>query len=180
MMGLTTRQQRFAKAYAVTGNGAKSARIAGYSDHAGHDSVQAVRLIRNDRVIAAVEKEQEKVLTGANLTEEDVKNLLVRYATSAESEGAGVRATELCGKIFGMFRDVQETKQVADMNERDSILASVSFADPVTLIGMATGLHCLDFQMVRILEDAGHGAHAAAMAQSLADPVEIEPESDVA
>jgi hypothetical protein len=180
MMGLTTRQQRFSKAYAQTGNGAKSARIAGYSDHSGHDRKHASRLMANEDIGRAIEVEQEKVLTGANLTEADVKDLLVKYATSAESEGAGVRATELCGKIFGMFRDVQETKQVADMNERDSILASVSFADPPTLIGMATGLHCCDFQMVRLLEAAGHGAHAAAMAQSLADPVEIEPESDVA
>ncbi len=113
-MGLPERQKRFAKHYAD--------RLVGYLDHAGHNSVHASRLIMDDKLIAAVEAEQEQILKAANLTKDDIVNLLLKEAQDKDvQDGARIRAAGLADKSLGAFVEVAATKAINDMNERETI-----------------------------------------------------------
>lgn len=151
--GLSVRQSAFAKAYVYNiGNGAKSARDAGYSSKNGADTVQATRLLANDSVNRAIEKEVKKVLTASNLTREDVADMLIGEATSPKNaEGARVRAQELLGKTFAMFVDRQITNESESIDGRELVLR-LAVETPAAAIGMAIDLCLLDTQMVEALE----------------------------
>ena len=180
-MALTERQKRFAKHYARTGIGAKSARLVGYSEHAGNDRKRAYVLMTNSDIGTAVKTEQEKILDASNLTADDITNLIIKEAVNNEvQDGARIRAQELLGKTMGLFRDVQETKTIADMNERDTIIAAAKGFAPQTLWGMATDLHCADFEMVEALRLAGYGEHAGHLARMLdAGTLDVVPDAGI-
>ena len=54
---LTLRRQKFVSEYVETGNATQAARLAGYAERSAH--VTGSRLLRNDKVAAAIEIERQ-------------------------------------------------------------------------------------------------------------------------
>jgi len=104
---LTIKQEKFIKAYARTGNGTQSARLAGYSDSSdGVLKQQAVENLRKPAVKQALKQELARV--ELDITPERVKRRLDQISHSAEAAGQfgpAVRAEELLGKSIGMWID---------------------------------------------------------------------------
>jgi len=150
---LTPKQAAFAKAYVRGGgNGAKAAREAGYSDSSGADSVSAHGLIRNPKIQDAIEEEVAKAITATNLTQDDVKAMLIKEALRDKNQdGARIRAQELLGKTFAMFIDRQVVDEAEVIEARDLVL-KLAGDTPTAAIGMAIDLCVADFQMVQALK----------------------------
>lgn len=77
---LTVKQKKFAKLYAATGNGAKSARAAGYSKHS--DDEIAFENLRKPQVKKAIHEALEESLAKAQLKSDHVIEQLRRIAFS--------------------------------------------------------------------------------------------------
>jgi len=109
---LTPKQSKFAEAYVRTGNGAQSAREAGYSDSNRNvldaGASQALRSLRRLGAIAA---------EGVEITRESVTLRLHELSLDAQScgqFGPAVRATELLGRGIGMWVDQQLSVVIGD------------------------------------------------------------------
>ncbi len=155
---VTYRQKKFARLYVKNaGNGAQAARDAGYSDKSGADAVQASRLLRNDKVSAAIKKEAKKAITAANLRPEDIVDGLLNEAglkgkkPKDSQQGGRVRALELCGKTFALFADRTITDEAESIGGRELVLR-LAPDTPTAAIGMAIDLCLLDIQMAEALE----------------------------
>lgn len=104
---LSQKQIRFAREYAVHGNGTQAARDAGYSKSTNHVlEQQAYENLRKPVVLAEVEKQVAKY--EADYSPQRVRRRL--HEISHASEGAGqfgpaVRCEELLGKAAGMWVD---------------------------------------------------------------------------
>ncbi len=84
---LTERQRRFAKRYAETGNGAQSARDAGYSDAPGAAATEASRTLLNADVQQAVQSQGESLLERAGFDADTVVNSHVNRAQWDQQDG---------------------------------------------------------------------------------------------
>lgn len=104
---LTAKQERFVDEYLVdfnataalarTGHKTKSPQYAGLAAH---------RMIKNDKVKAAIEKRKKEISERIALTQDGVVNGLWREANNYDETGqagARVRSWELLGKYLGMF-----------------------------------------------------------------------------
>jgi hypothetical protein len=104
---LSQKQLRFAREYAVHGNGTEAARQAGYSKSSNNNlGVQAHENLRKPNVVAQVNAEIAKI--ELKITPDRVQRRLDEI--SHEAQGAGqygpaVRAEELLGKSIGMWID---------------------------------------------------------------------------
>lgn len=125
--GLNHRQALFVAEYLETGNGTKSAKAAGYS----HPDVHASRLLRNDRVIAAITRQRNALTVKTQKKGDVVIDRLWREAENMEnSDSVRVRALELLGKVHGIYE--AEKKEVsfngaflADLDMTDVIEAEL-------------------------------------------------------
>ena len=120
--GLTPRQARFVKEYLVDLNGTQAAIRAGYSARTA--AAQAVRLLINVKVKAAVEAGAAKQHAQLDLTAQKVLTELlgVGYAEVATSNikvGDKLRALELLAKHLGLLTEQVNVTLVAD---RDRLL----------------------------------------------------------
>ena len=120
--GLTPRQARFVKEYLVDMNGTQAAIRAGYSARTA--AAQAVRLLINVKVKAAVEAGAAKQHAQLDLTAQKVLTELlgVGYAEVATSNikvGDKLRALELLAKHLGLLTEQVNVTLVAD---RDRLL----------------------------------------------------------
>jgi len=100
---LTPRQRRFAQHYVRCGNGAKAARLAGYS-HRTARFIAHENLTKPD-VRAFIEGLAAHAEVIGKLTPEHIAGMLLDEARGADHAGARVRAMELLGKWRGMFQD---------------------------------------------------------------------------
>ena len=114
--GLTPRQAAFVREYLVDLNGTQAAIRAGYSEN-GAD-VQAIRLLGDARVKAAVDEGMAARAAKVELTADMVLAGLLKEATRETgpvSQGAKVRAWELLGKHLGMMTDRSKVEVSGDL-----------------------------------------------------------------
>ena len=108
IQGLNHRQALFVAGYLDHGNGTKAARDAGYS----HPDVHASRMLRNDRVIAAITRQRNALTVRTQKKGDLVIERLWREAEDPEnSEAVRVRALELLGKVHGIYE--AEKKEIS-------------------------------------------------------------------
>ena len=111
--GLTPRQARFVKEYLVDLNGTQAAIRAGYSSHTA--AAQAVRLLINVKVKAAVDAGAEKQHAQLDLTAQKVLTELlgVGYAEVKATDvrvSDKLRALELLAKHLGLLTEQVDHK----------------------------------------------------------------------
>ena len=103
---LTHRQQRFVEEYLVDFNASRSALAAGYAESGAH--VEGCRLLKNPKILAAVEVGRARDLRAVKITREWLLERL-RQEASGEMEDstatARIKATELLCKTLGMFEE---------------------------------------------------------------------------
>ena len=100
---LTLRRQKFVSEYVETGNARASAREAGYAERSAH--VTGSRLLRNDKVAAAIEVERETLRVRASLDQDMILGELLslyREARRAGSYSAAARCLQLVAKMSGL------------------------------------------------------------------------------
>jgi Terminase small subunit len=125
---LTIKQEKFIKAYARTGNGTQSARLAGYSDSSdGVLKQQAVENLRKPAVKEALKRELARV--ELNFTPERVQRRLDEISHASQEAGQfgpAVRAEELLGKSIGMWID--QSIQLSDALNGSHVAALIEQA----------------------------------------------------
>ena len=131
--GLNHRQALFVAEYLETGNGTKSAKAAGYS----HPDVHASRLLRNDRVIAAITRQRNALTVKTQKKGDVVIERLWKEAEDPEnSDSVRVRALELLGKVHGIYEPEKKEINVfsgaflADLDLSDVIEADLLVETP--------------------------------------------------
>jgi len=136
---LSQKQLRFAREYAVHGNGTEAARKAGYSKSNGNVlGVQAHQNLRKPKVIAQVEHEIARI--ELKIDPHRVQRRLHEISHASEEAGQygpAVRAEELLGKSIGMW--VDQTLQLTGALKDEHIVALLDLArrrqaEPVDLI----------------------------------------------
>ncbi len=100
-MALRPPQEAFVREYQIDSNASAAARRAGYS--AAGARVRGVELMANPEVREAIEERQAALAEQAQLTAEDVRDGLLKEATTAPEASVRVRAWELLGKHLGFF-----------------------------------------------------------------------------
>lgn len=104
--GLTMKQRKFVNAYCESGNASQSALKAGYSENSAES--QGSRLLKNPKVIKAIELKEKEFEMASLITKEYV---LAALKDIADDEGEQtqnkLRALENLGKYLTMFTDKQ-------------------------------------------------------------------------
>jgi phage terminase small subunit len=104
MSALPVRQDKFAREYVKTGNGALAARKAGYSAKSGADSVQGTRLLANAKVSAEIAAHRRRLQERLDISKETLINNAAHIAEQASVDqqyGPAIKATELILKAQG-------------------------------------------------------------------------------
>lgn len=106
-IGLTERRRRFCEAYAANGgNGTAAATVAGFRS----PEVEACRLLKNSKIVDALEKLRKSTTDEAILTREGRQKLWSQIALDeTEDTSSRLRASELLGRAQGDFLDRVET-----------------------------------------------------------------------
>ena len=108
---LSERALRFARFWAETGNGAESARLAGYRGDVDTRSSHACRLLRDGRVQAEVARHMEAL--GLVKDPAEVVAGVAKMATKAQARDADrLRAYELLGRYHAIWQDVQLIREL--------------------------------------------------------------------
>lgn len=126
---LTPKQHRFCVEYLKDRNGKAAAIRAGYSPNAA--AQQAYELLKLEKVRAVVDAEQQDSLDRCRLDRDWVLQQLKNEATTAETDGARVRALELLGKELGMFVEKKEVQH----NHDHTFFASLDMNEPTVIEG---------------------------------------------
>lgn len=103
---LTVMEDRFVEEYVVDGNGARSARAAGYATKGAND--MAYTLLRKPHVKVALAKALKEQQARTQITADAVLNRIKRIAEKAEGAGdygPALRGQELLGKHLKLFTD---------------------------------------------------------------------------
>jgi phage terminase small subunit len=112
------RHQAFVQHYLETGNGTKSAILAGYSPKSA--AAAASRLLRNVNVMAAMEAELARRAEVSGISARYVLEGIRAIADDPEARYADrLRALELMGKHFGLFAEkVEQDSRLTVIVER--------------------------------------------------------------
>ncbi len=105
---LSPRRLAFAKEYVRLGNGTVTAKNAGYSENSAYN--EANRLLKNDDVVAEIERIRAKAERAETVTRAYVTAGLQDIAENGDMESNRVRALELLGKTLRMFVDVEQVE----------------------------------------------------------------------
>jgi hypothetical protein len=117
---LSAREERFASEYVVDLHGTNAAIRAGYAERSAH--VQASRLLKRDKVQARIAELQAQRAKRLEVTVESMlRDLdeLCSAAVKAGQFGPAVRAKELAGKLYGMFKDSVLVSDTAKMSDEE-------------------------------------------------------------
>ena len=109
---LTHRRQKFVARYVETGNARASAREAGYAERSAH--VTGSRLLRNDKVAAAIEVERETLRVRASLDQDMILSELLSLYRDARNDGAysaAARCLQLVAKMTGLDQPEEPESQ---------------------------------------------------------------------
>ena len=97
---LTHRRRRFVEAYVETGNARASAREAGYAERSAH--VTGSRLLRNDKVAAAIDVERETLRARTELDQDMLIGELLSLYREARNSGAYSAAARCLAQVAKM------------------------------------------------------------------------------
>lgn len=114
--GLTPRQAAFVVEYLIDLNATQAAIRAGYS--ANGADVQAVRLLADARVRAAVDAGKASRAADLKVTAADVVRILLKEATADDGptcKTGRVKAAELLGKHLAMFTEASKLEVTGDV-----------------------------------------------------------------
>ena len=117
---LKPRQEQFCRQYLVDLNATRAAKRAGYSEKTAH--VQGPRLLGNVRVAARIAELQMQTAKRLEVTVDSMLKDLDELCKSAQADGQhgpAVRAKELQGKLFGMFKDSVLVNDTAKMSDEE-------------------------------------------------------------
>jgi phage terminase small subunit len=127
-MGLTAKQERFAREFLLDGNAARAAVAAGYAKNRGKQT--GAELLRNDGVRALIAELGKAKAAELDLSHDYVIEGFLHYDQGAR-EGrypgsVGVRALEALAKSLGMFVERRETESRrvvvhVNLDRRDTI-----------------------------------------------------------
>ena len=112
---LSPRRLAFAKEYVKLGVGTVAAKNAGYSENSAYN--EANRLLKNDDVIAEIERIRAKAERAETVTRAYVVAGLQDIAENGETESNRVRALELLGKTLRMFVDQVDVQYTVDTSQ---------------------------------------------------------------
>ena len=136
--GLNHRQALFVAEYLEHGNGTKAAKAAGYS----HPDVHSSRLLRNDRVVAAISRQRSALVVKAQKKGDVVIDRLWKEAEDPlNSDSVRVRALELLGKVHDIYSAEKKEVSVfsgaflAELDLSDVIEADLLVETPIESIG---------------------------------------------
>jgi hypothetical protein len=127
---LSPREERFACEYVVDLHGTKAAIRAGYAQRSAH--VQASRLLKRDKVQRRIAELQAQRAKRLEVTVESMLgdlDELCSGAVKAGQFGPAVRAKELAGKLYGMFKDSVLVSDTAKMRDEE-LFQRVAGDDP--------------------------------------------------
>ena len=157
---LTDKQKRFVIAYLETGgaNETEAARIAGYSEtNPNGCSVEANRLMRNDKILAAIKEEAQKRINGGVLLGASV---LVEIASDPLHKDRLKAAQSLLDRGGLMQVSKSEHLHIIEDNRTDQELigfivaqAKLNGLDPSKLLGFNPDLEIIEAESQEI-EDA--------------------------
>ena len=112
---LSPRRLAFAKEYVRLGNGTVAAKNAGYSENSAYN--EANRLLKNDDVVAEIQRIRAKTERANTVTRAYVIAGLQDIAENGKTESNRVRALELLGKTIRLFVDRIETHTTLDTSQ---------------------------------------------------------------
>lgn len=136
---LNVRQRAFVTAYLEHGNATKAAIGAGYSAHTA--AVQGSGLIRNPKIVAALEAAQEKAVADSTLTAKSVLDNIESVREKAIQDNnlsAALKALELQGKALKLFFEGHVMDDPARKMTDDDIrarLAQIGARTPLQVVG---------------------------------------------
>lgn len=102
-MKLTTRQQRFVDNYILSGNGAQSARDAGYSGKCAN-RIATENLSKPD-IKQAIEEKQREIAEAKGITRDNALAILWKDAKEAEKPVDRKGAVDSIAKIMGWTKE---------------------------------------------------------------------------
>lgn len=119
---LTHRQEVFVMEYAIDRIGTRAARAAGYSVTSAH--VASSRLLRNDKVRAAIAAQQASLALKLDLSLERVLMSLAEACEQAREQGrpdlmiaASREIARLCGFYSEPTKDTSQPKELSGMTD---------------------------------------------------------------
>jgi len=108
---MTPKQEAFVREYLIDLNASAAYKRAGYAAKGNAAEVNAIRLLRNAQVKAAISAAMEKRADEMEISAKYVLDSIKRVAESAEAEGKfsdALRGYELLGKHRKLFTDKTE------------------------------------------------------------------------
>lgn len=139
---LTARQSAFVQRYALSGNAAEAARLAGYSADTSRQI--GSRLLSNVDVKAALQARRQAFQAELEVTRQDVVNGLQEAIVIARSQlnpGAMVQGCVQLAKLLGFYEP--EVIQLGFSPENASLKAKFSAMSDDELMAIAAGRHLL-------------------------------------
>lgn len=125
MTGLTARQEKFVEHYALCGNAAEAARLAGYSPKSAR--VTGPETLSNPAVKQALEARRQAFRAELEVTRQDVVNGLLEAILMARSQlnpGAMIQGCVQLAKLLGFY----EPEHVSLTVNADSEMLKAKYA----------------------------------------------------
>ena len=136
---LSHRQNVFVMEYDVDQNGTRAARAAGYSVSSAH--VASSRLIRIDKVRAAIAAKQASMALKLDLSLERVLMSLAEACEQAREQGRPdlmIAASREIGRLMGYYTPAKDTLTKADQKNYAQMLGRLPDAELFALLGDAS------------------------------------------
>ena len=119
MSNLTPRQEKFVEHYALCGNAAEAARLAGYSDKSA--KVRACRLTKDNRIAAEVAKRRAESAASLELRKEDVISGIlsaINMAREQQNPATMISGWVQLAKLCGFYEPERITLALSGEGER--------------------------------------------------------------
>ncbi len=119
-MQLSARRSKFVDEYTLDHNGSRAARAAGYAESSAH--VTSSRLLRIDKVKAAIELKQHEIATQYEISKHTVVAELMSAIDLAKTKldpASMIRAWVEIGKILGHY--VPDQTDVSKVSKPDAL-----------------------------------------------------------
>lgn len=119
---LTIKQKKFIEHYAITGNGAESARVAGYSHDC--DGEIAYENLKKPHIKKEIEIVHNKYIEKMKLDKEFVLSRLIEWAKQDDPKlaNASIKSLELLGKYLRLWNDDDRLKNTISHEEALKLL----------------------------------------------------------
>ena len=136
---LSHRQNTYVLEFAIDQNGSRAARAAGYSATSAH--VASSRLLRNDKVRAAIAAKQASMALKLDLSLERVLMSLAEACDQAMEQkqpALAIAAAKEIGRLMGYYTPAKDTLTKADQKNYAQMLGRLPDAELFALLGDAS------------------------------------------